>query len=104
MAKKAEITEKVETKTTTKAKVVEDDGMEDIFIPIDYSNPDEMTEYIAVNGVAQLIPKGQKVRVKREFALAWQNTQAERDKQFQKAEEQRLRDMEHAQGHINSTY
>ena len=95
-------TKKAETKTE-KPAVVEDDGMEDIFIPIDYSNPDETNEYIAVNGVAILVPKGQKVRVKKEYAAAWRCTEQEREAQHRRAAASRAAENRYTQQYINTT-
>lgn len=103
MATKKAETETKTKKPETKAKVVEDDGMEEIFIPIDYSNPDEMTEYIAVNGVAILVPKGEYVKVKPEYAAAWRNTEKERDAQLKAKAAKAAGEERYTQAYINTT-
>lgn len=101
MATKKATTTNEDTKTT-KAKVV-DDGMEEIFIPIDYSNPDEMNEYIAVNGVGILVPKGETVKVKREYAQAWAITNALKEAQMKQKKAQKQKENAYTQQYVNST-
>jgi hypothetical protein len=106
MATKKNVTETKanEIKEAKEAKVTVEDELVEVFIPIDYSNPEEMTQYVGVGGVSMLVPKGQKVKVKPHFAAEINRMLAETDAQFQKAEEQRLRDMNNNPGYVNSTY
>ena len=97
--KEANKTEKIETKKVVK----EDDGLVEVFIPIDYANPDEMTQYVGVGGVSILVPKGEKVKVKPQYAAEIERMLAEKDAQFKRAEEQRLRDLANNNGYVNST-
>ena len=95
MATKKEVTEK---KVVDKAV---DEDLVEVFIPYDPSNPDEENEYVAVNGVAILIPKGRKVKVKRQYAEAVKHTEGMRDYMRQKdAEARRKADSQN----VNTTY
>jgi hypothetical protein len=89
-------------KVTEEAKNTKDELVE-VFIPIDYGNPEEMTQYVGVNGVAILVPKGEAVKVKPKYAAEIKRMLDEKDRQFKLAEEQRLRNMPNNPGYVNST-
>lgn len=71
----------------------------------DFSNPDEENEYVAVNGVAMLIPKGEKSEVKPEYAEAWAISNALK-KAKQRKLQQAKKEAESKQGnpYINTSY
>lgn len=96
MATKKEVTEKPVTK-----KKVDDEDLVEVYIPFDESNPDEENEYVSVNGMAILIPKGRHVKVKRMYAEAVKITQGMRDyKRAKDMEAKRKADSKN----INTTY
>lgn len=84
--------------TETKKTQIIDDGTEEIFIPLDYTNPDNDTVYVAVNGKAIILPRGENVRVKKEYAELIKQAAAERDAQFRAMEARRT-----AEGYINTS-
>lgn len=96
--KKDETEKKVETKETKNAKV---DELVEVYIPVDYSDPDEDNLYVAVNGRAMLVPKGQRVKVKPEFAEVINLSLALKDAKRQKEVEARAKA---GQEFINTSY
>ena len=93
-------TKKAETETK-ETKIAKEDEMVEVFVPIDYSNPDEKNMYVAVNGIAILVPKGQKVKVKREYAEVINLSLALTDYKYQKEAEARAKA---GQEYINTSY
>ena len=51
--------------------------MIEVFIPLDRSNEKNKKYYCSVNGVAMLIPMGERVEVPAAYAYAVKNAQAE---------------------------
>lgn len=95
-------TKKAETETKTTTKAV-DNKMVDIFIPIDYSNPDDANFYCAVNGVGMLIPKGQTVKVPAPYAEAYKLVEQEQAIKRAKAEADRQKSLRGNQQFVNSS-
>lgn len=104
MATKKAETKPAETEEVKAKAKNEDDGLVEVLVPIDYSNPEEMNLYVGVNGVSILVPRGQKVKVKPQYAAEINRMLAEQDAQFAKAEEQRLRDLKNNPGYVNTSY
>lgn len=64
----------------TAAETQPADDLVEVLIPIDYSNPDDINAYVAVNGVGMLVPKGQRVKIPRPYAELILNAEEERAK------------------------
>lgn len=73
--------ESLETEITEPDTAVDAaEEIEDVYVPIDYSNEGDDKFYVAVNGVAMFVPKGQNVKVPKPYAQVIKNAQAERIK------------------------
>lgn len=71
-----------ETKATENKNAAENaaEELEEVFVPIDYSNEEDDTFYVSVNGVAMLVPRGRAVKIPKPYAQVIKNAQTERAK------------------------